>query len=413
MIKKILLTFIFFAPFTSFFALSAWMRIPVVLNQVLFLIVIIGIFYNNKIKLKWVFKEDVFLLLFLGLVWLSFLFGYLEKRSFNHSLAYTNAILFFFFTTKYSISQVKVLPIDIAKIMYWSFCTITLIIIVDFFGANFYNFELRKFFAGEPDGTISNMNYYIRGSFLRVGGVSEEPGHMALFYNIYFGISMYYLYITEQFHKYKWIIIFFLISHFALYSNAGITLFILATFFIFSYNKAKTLKISQKQIFFIATATITTVILIFFIFYFDIGGSSKVLKAFTDKIFFNESGKKYSSSGQRLIQWQRAFVNFFKHPIFGNGPGYGVHEDKEGYLSVYLTMLSDIGIIAFLLFMTFLASITQKVLNLPATIRNFMMFSLLTSVIHLIIIADFYSAPIWILFIFIQLVYKEHKKVKE
>ena len=92
----------------------------------------------------------------------------------------------------------------------------------------------------------------------------------------------------------------------------------------------------------------TSIILIF-----DVGNVSKILEEFLRKIFFIEDKKVYTSSGARLNQWYRALSNFVKRPILGNGPGYGVDEDAEGYLSVYLTMLSDVGLVAFTLFISF------------------------------------------------------------
>ena len=82
MIKKLFYLFIFFAPFTSFFALSAWLRLPVVINQILFIFLIIGILQYNIVKTKWIVKEDLYLVAFLVLVWLSFVLGFREKKKF-------------------------------------------------------------------------------------------------------------------------------------------------------------------------------------------------------------------------------------------------------------------------------------------------------------------------------------------
>ena len=192
MVKKLFYLFIFFAPFTSFFALTAWLRLPVIINQILFFLVILMIFKQNTFKTKWILKEDLLLITFLVLVWVSFLLGFREKRSFNHSLAYTNSILFYFFLSKYVITTLQISSIKIAKIIYWSFLTSSIIIIADFIGKNYYNFSLRDTFS-TVDGATSNMDYFIRAGMFHVGGVAEEPGHMAMFYNIYFGISLYYI----------------------------------------------------------------------------------------------------------------------------------------------------------------------------------------------------------------------------
>jgi len=409
MVKKLFYLFIFFAPFTSFFAFSAWLRLPVIINQILFLTVLLMIFKHNTFKTKWVLKEDLFLITFLGLVWLGFFLGFREKRSFNHSLAYTNSIIFYFFLSKYIITTCKISSRKIAKVIYWSFLTISIIIITDFIGKNYYNYSLRETFS-TVDGVISNMDYFIRAELFHVGGVAEEPGHMAIFYNIYFGITLYYIHISEKSKLYKWVVLLFILAHFALFSNAGIALPIIALVLIFSLNKLIKLKITAKQLLTIIGILFSVVIISGVFLFFDIGHTGQLLEEFFNKIFFNETAE-YSSSGQRLKQWGRALSNFLKHPILGNGPGFGVNEDPEGYLSVYLTILSDLGMVAFLFFIAFQESMVRKVMNLKGAIRNVLLFSVITSFLHLIIIADFYHAPLWILFVLIQLVYKENKEV--
>lgn len=409
MIKKLFYLFIFFAPFTSFFALSAWLRLPVIINQLLFITLLITLLKNNRINTKWLVKEDLYLLSFLGLIWLSFFLGFREKRSFNHSLAYTNAIVFFFFLSKYVIHFLRVSSIKIAKVFYLSFIFSSIIILIDFIGKNYYNFSLRETYATSES---SNMNYFIRSNMFRVGGVAEEPGSMALFYNIYFGVSLYYLYQKDKIKLFKWLFILFALVHFAMLSNAGITLTLVALIIIFLINKLQYKVISKTQLFWIVGVFSLLILSSFFIIFFDIGHSNKFLEDFSNKIFFNESHKSYSSSGQRLLQWQRALVNFFKHPILGNGPGFGVHEDTEGYLSIYLTILSDIGFIAFVFFMGFIKKIIEKVMLLPIHIRNFILFSNITLLFHIFIVADFYHAPIWILFAFVQLIYREQKSIQ-
>ena len=184
---------------------------------------------------------------------------------------------------------------------------------------------------------------------------------------------------------------------------------IIAVILIFSLNKLRRLKITTKQLFALFGLFFSILIVSGAFLFFDIGHTSQLLEEFFNKIFFNET-TEYSSSGQRLRQWGRALSNFIKHPIFGNGPGFGVNEDTEGYLSVYLTILSDLGIIAFLFFIAFQESLFSRVMKLKMTIRSILLFSVITSFFHLIIIADFYHAPLWILFVFIQLVYKENKE---
>lgn len=408
MIKKLFHLFIFLAPFTSVFPLSAWVRLPVLANLILFLLVIIGLLFYGKIKMSSVLQEDVFLLIFLGLVWISFLLGFKETRSFNHTLAYTNAIIFFFFLSKFVVIQLGISSLQITKTMFYSFLIISIIAIIDFVGINSYDFSLRNTFS-TVDGKTSNMDYFIRGGLKRVGGVAEEPGTMALFYNIYFGASLFYLVKINRVFWCTIVALIFIITQFVIFSTAGIALSIIFFVAIFIFERIKQNKISPKTIkrslnvliiFFVATITL---------FVIDTGGINDYFSEFLNKVMFNESGN-VTSSGQRVYQWTRAVENFSIHPIFGHGPGYGVHEEQEGYLSVYLSILADIGAFAFIAFLLFLDLIFKKAFNLSQKTRPFLLFALFTSVSHLFIVSDFYHAPFWILLMLIQLVYTEEKK---
>jgi O-antigen ligase len=141
----------------------------------------------------------------------------------------------------------------------------------------------------------------------------------------------------------------------------------------------------------------------------DTGGINDYFSEFLNKVMFNESGN-VTSSGQRVYQWTRAVENFSIHPIFGHGPGYGVHEEQEGYLSVYLSILADIGIFAFLAFFMAIGLLFKKAQQISSKVRPFLLFAFLTSSTHLLIVSDFYHAPFWILLMLIQLVYTEEKK---
>lgn len=407
MVKNLFHGFVFLAPFTSFFAISAWLRLPVIANQLLLLIVIVSVLIYGKVKTKFIFKEDLYLLVFLALVWVSLLLGYREKRSFNHTLAYTNAIVFFFFLSKYVVKHIKVTSRQISRTMCFSFVVSSLIILIDFIGINYFDFSFRKLFS-VVDGKISNMDYYIRSGFRRVGGVAEEPGTMALFYNLYFGATLYFLIREKRIKTVAFCVVLFLFCHFAMLSSAGIALALFCSLTAFLFEKISRNKITKKQVNWIFIFIIFTLITLTSMLIFNIGNMRFHLVEFGNKIIFNESGT-VTSSGQRIFQWKRALTNFIQHPIFGHGPGFGVHEDHEGYLSVYLTILADIGMIAFIFFVAFQEAIFKKVIQLSNNIRPFLFFAVTTSFLHLCIVSDFYHAPLWILLVLIQLIHTEEK----
>ncbi len=408
MVRKLFHSFVFLAPFTSFFALSAWIRLPVAVNQFLFLITIVSVLIYGKVKTRWILKEDLYLLSFLGIVWLSFLLGFKERRSFNHALAYTNAIIFFYLLSKYVVNHLTITSRQIAKTVYYSFITSSIIILTDFIGINYLNFGVREIYS-VVDGKTSNMDYYIRGGLKRVGGVAEEPGTMALFYNVYFGITLYFLTLNKYSSKIKYVIIIYTLSHFAMLSNAGITLGVFSLIAIFMYEKLKRNKISKKQINRILLLTVSSLIIMSVLFISDVENIRVYSVEFFNKITFSES-ESVTSSKQRIFGWKRAWHNFISHPIFGYGPGYGVHENNEGYLSVYLTILADIGFIGLGFFVAFQQAVFKRALQVSSKVRPFILFSLVTSFLHLLIVSDFYHAPVWILLMWVQVTYFEEKR---
>lgn len=399
MLKKLLLLFIFFTPFTSYFAISGWLRLPIVLSLITSLFFLVSFIQRKKIKFDFFFVEDIFLFFFLITVYISFLLGYLEIRSLNHTLAYTISILLFFFTTKLIISNTDVSIKDISKTACNSFYIVSLIIILDSLLKNIYDIELRSMFV-EPDGKVANMNYYIRSGFYSVAGVAEEPGNMAFYLNIFFSFAAFYYKSINK--NLILLIVILIICQLMMLSSSGIANAIIALFLISFFSIFKNPKLILSIFFFGLLSVI-------YITFFSNDRFKSNFNIIFNKVLFSES--KHSSSQARINQWSRGLDNFFKHPIFGNGPGFGVNEDQEGYLSVYLTILSDIGIIGFLLFALFLTIIFLKAYKIPKDFSKIVLFGIITSYLHIFVISDFYQPSFWILLIFVQLVHQKYKNV--
>lgn len=395
--KSLLKIFIFFAPFTVYFAVSAWLRFPVMLILFLLIFSVLYFIKRKSINLKFIAPEDIFLIALLFLVLISLMFNFYGQRAFNHTLAYFFSIGLYYFFVKLLIVNTNLKVIEFVKVMYSSFITISIILILDTIGKNFNIISLRELFVPN-NPSISNVKYFIRVGFFNTSGVAEEPGVMALFYNIYFCGALIYAHLMNK--NLIILISLLLLNQFLMFSAAGIFLPILSLLIVGNYQLLKNEKYVTFLLFFYF------IIILFIGIYWN--KSKIILENVFDKLFFNENNPG-SSSGARLNQWKRALNNFIESPLIGKGPGYGIQENSEGYLSIYLTILADIGILAFICFLLYLIALFLKIYQLRNFYSKILMYGFIIVALHIFIVSDFYQAPIWIFFILIQLIYNESK----
>ncbi|TXK44905.1 hypothetical protein FVR03_13195 [Pontibacter qinzhouensis] len=403
MLKKLIGLFLIFSPFTSYFALSGWLRLPVMLLLITISAFLIKLIFKPKIKIKALkIKDyDILLIVFLGIVWVSFITGFANKRSFNHSLAYTFAIGAYYFILRIIVHYEKLDAGFIMKMFAISAVVCSCIITLDFILINVFKIGIRGYFINLDNGS-ANMLYYIRGRAWAVGGVAEEPGSMALLMNIICPVGILYYKLREnQFMQY-FLTILYLFSMIFLFSAAGMLILILVYGFIFSCTFLLSKRITIKKSNILAIFLLIGISALLVVKYYAV--LEKPLNELSDKVLFKNNS--YSAS-IRLHTWVTAFKDWFMNPFLGNGPGYGVEKYTLGYHSIYLTILADLGIFAIIAFVSFLIKFGGNLFWLNPQIRTYFMLPFLSTLVHLAIVGDFYHAPFWILLILIQLIQKD------
>jgi len=403
--KLLCKSFIFFAPFSSFLAVSGWLRIPVIIILITFLIWIIQRISKKDFSLPTLTLEDKVLLLFLLVVWISYAFGFKATRSFNHSLAWTFVIFIYYFLVKNVMSEYNISAREILSIISIASFVCCSIIIIDFLVYNITGFEFRSYTVQIPKS--ANMTYYgtYRSSnsvFGTTGGVAEEPGVMAFFLNMYIPLGLLHFRKNANGKKYYGLLILYVFAMVALGSSAGIVLALI--FAIFSLLISAFEKKINTRLIFTHVAIIGGIVVILMILFPE--EFMNFIGLVSQKATLSEA---QVSSFSRVTVWKSGIKDFLAKPLLGYGPGYGKEVYGIGYLSTYLTIIVGTGIIGILLFCTFLLLLLNKLWKLSIRDRSFIIISFGTAIFHLIIISDFYQAPLWILFVLVQILYLEQR----
>ncbi len=278
-----------------------------------------------------------------------------------------------------------------------SLCCI--IIFTDWILVNFFSVEIRNIFT-TVDGKIANMDYFIRKYFKSVGGVAEEPGSMAVLLNIYAPISIFYLLKVKKYRAGIILFFFYALSLFFLTSSAGIFFPILGFLTAYSLNVIMTGRVN-KSFFRVLSGVLVFMVLLTIIYseyiLFLIDEITRKITLDTNDVSASIRSKNWIIG---LTQWMHA-------PILGKGPGYGVELLGKGYHSVFLTILSDLGVFAFSFFGLFMVFVLRKILRLRKDDRFVFLMVFVSVTSHFFIIGDFYHSPFWIFLFLVQKVHGE------
>ena len=402
MLKRAIGFFIIFSPFTSYFAVSPWLRFPVLIIIFVYLLFLIKIVLARKIPTQLLSKiavDEAVLLLVLICVAFSFIFN---GTGLNHLLAYGFAFTICYIYLKKIIEYEKIAFLFVLRMFACSSFICGLIIILDWILINLFSVGFRKFFVS-VDYKTANMLYYQKEYFTTVGGVAEEPGSMALLMNIIFPLGLLYLKLRGKHWRFMLLLGVYVLSSFFVFSAAGIIAVSIAFGSVLVLNllrRTRGSKIRQKPL-------IVFCFISAFVVGFGLIGISRNIEVIRsqgvelkDKITFSEQNV---SADIRIETWRSAIERWGTSPIWGNGPGDGVKRSGSGYHNVYLTLLADAGLFSVLLFLFFLMLQFFKLRAVPSGYRVYIFVALFSTVIHFSIVGDFYHAPFWILLILINL----------
>lgn len=397
MLRKLVGIFIVLTPFTSYFAVSSWLRLPVIVLLILVSLSLLSIAIKQKIAIAAlkIDREDFFLLSFLILVWTSWLFGFREGRSLNHAIAYTFAVGFYYFIFRMIVNNNQINSTFILRHFAITSIICCSIIILDWILINLFSIGIRDYFVNIENNT-ANMLYFQRAYFFSVGGVAEEPGSMALLLNITAPLGLLYFEQRQNSKTYNILLTLYGVALFCLFSTAGLFNLIFAMGVLYLYNliESKKIKISLNSVMLISIGLMVIIIIAV--------NNQHVIDSITNEISQKLSlNTRDASASIRTETWYKAFRDWRMSPLLGNGPGHGVQLYGSGYHSVYFSILADLGVLSIMAFGAFILSKAIKVFILPRHVRFYVGIAFIATTIHFAIVGDFYHAPFWILLILI------------
>jgi O-antigen ligase len=391
--KPLVKYYFILAPFTSYFALSSWFRLPVIYVSILLLIwlLIKASGKNSRLKSRY-YIEDLLLIIFAFSIIVSFVVNFYGTRAINHLLAWYFIIFIQYFFIKTIINDYNIESTAVLGYIKTSSFIVCSIVVIDWILSNYAGIFIRSFFVNVPES--ANMEYFMNYGVYATGGVAEEPGAMALLLNAYVPLGMLYLKKERKRFKFYLLFVLYIASLIFIGSKAGIFFFVSA-FVVYSLISILVRKRLNLKFLFVFVFVIVALLILFQ--KLDFGN---IYSNLIDKIFLSADN---TSANIRISTWRLAVQDWLSHPIFGNGPGYGKQTVTYGYLSFYLTILAEFGSLALLFFIIFLILIFFRLLYVENEARIFIFLSLFTVTFHLFILADFHNGVIWVPFIIIQL----------
>src|SRR5260221_712994 len=406
--KRAIGLFVIFSPFTAYFAISPWLRLPVMLILFVYIIFLIKIVLQKKISRNFIFginTVDILLLLLLISIMISLSFNGINSKGVNHVFAYTFTFLILFIGLKKIIDFEGIGYFFILKMLAITSLLCGVIIISDWILVNFLSIGFREYFV-KVDNRIANMLYYSKGYFISVGGVAEEPGSMALLLNIISPLGLLYWKLREKYVYFLLSLGIYLLSLFFLFSVTGLVSVSCSVAFLALLKLAgKGARWRAKRGIFILTCC--------FLFSCAVIGTLYAIRnrdllvqqmqEIKAKILLNDQDV---SANARTETWQNALNDWRRSPIWGNGPGNSMKLYDTGYHSVYLTLLADTGVVSLTLFLLFVLMQFREVLLVGGKYRSYLFIALFSSLIHFAVVGDFYHVQFWIMLICIHLIRK-------
>lgn len=390
------------SPWTSYLALSSWVRLPVLVLGLAYLACAPGLitgFIRQPLRL-FQDREDLLLALFMSLLLVSYGLGFGGPRSFNHTLSYCFTFLFYLFLFKLAARQAGFGPWHMARAFAWSALLGCFMVLLDSVLVNFFDFRLRPYLLTGGSKTY-NMLYFSKGAMQAVGGTAEEPGSMAFFLNIIAPIGLWYFHRGGRKGSLYLLGAFYLLSMVALRSTAGL---------LITLGGAGVAALLHPRYF--ASLASRLALLLFPIAWYAFVKLQEVLAGISMPFLLEVSEKmsmstRAHSAAVRADNWDRGMRYFLESPWFGTGPGFGKEINDNGYTQFFLTVLADTGILTFACICLFLIAVAVKVPRLPNMACSFLILPFFGSIVHLNIIGDYWSAPFWFAIVMVQLLFAD------
>lgn len=401
MLRLFTFLYVLLAPFTAWFALSGWLRLPVVciLVALIWAAPFILASLGSKRPALYLKQEDVF---FLGaLIWIGVSVVTHEPtvKTWGHALAYVFSLLVYYLGFR---SLISVQEIDFYTLSRWAAKSVmlcSLIVIVEWALANFLDFYIREYVIFDEE--TSNMLYYGQYFFKSVGGTAEEPSLMAYNLNMLMALGLFYAQQKGTFYRNVYLLLY-LAAMFCIASSGGIG-FIVIAFLIVHANRV-------QGYLNLAKALLVAILPLAVFYQLNSIFVEQRVMAFLESIY-DKFTFQHQTASMRMWAWRNAWNDWLESPLVGKGPGYGNLEfyDGFGYQSLYFKLLAENGWPALLLMLSFFFFLVLKARFTQPQTRVYLMLALLAGFFHLSIHDAFYHPALWVTIVAMQAAWREQR----
>lgn len=393
--KQVFLLYLF-SPFTVWFALSPYLRLNILLILILALSVLL--FKKGLPPLKMPSngtKESLCITILLALLMISFVVNSVinpQHKLLSNFLGLIIVLFVFYYLYNaiiYSYGEIQL----IVKGCTYGCILLMFIVITDGVLANFGDIRIHDWFVW---GYSGNTSYFERNFWTTPCSPCVEPAEASLFVNCLFPFC--FITFKKRIER-ALLCLLFIFSQFTLFSSTGIFTALSGIILIaILFTKNKSIKI-------IIPALTISFALFIYIFASDYLESLAIIEKLT------LSGET-SSDASRQISWSQAIADGINSPLWGMGPGYGKSILEEGYLSTFLLILGDFGMIAFGVFIYYWYLIFNKVVKLHHDYRIYIMYSFYSISIGAMVGDMTNVFSLWILVPIIFKIDKDYKRYK-
>ena len=415
--KKLFFAFILTMPFTSGFAITDTISMPLILAVILFLTMCYHFLFIRNASNDFLGFDIFIVALFLLVVVFSFFInGFESLKSLNHTIAYLSSFLLFYVTIKFHLFEIKNKREAIKKVLY--LLTITtlataIFVNVEFISDNLFGFNLNDYI---PRPTAEEMFYQagVIDLFHRSRGFASESGGMAFMMELFTPLVIYYFYFSDLCTWNKWIkrvLMFFIIMSFLFAASTASFLIIPASFIISSFFFIKKVirflksKLTKVLIFTVLGSMLLVVLnYLFSILFFIILSVSDKFDSVSfddrkDRIdFFYEQSKHFN------------IIN----KIIGTGPaGYQLlgFDDSKSIISLYYNTVFEIGYLGFFLLILLFIYILFQTLRIRDAIGYFLFVSIIAGMMHFYISQCYWTPWFWFVVVFALFYYNYSKRI--
>lgn len=399
--KWLALGYILFAPWTTWLALTGWLRLPVVFLLASIVPALPYLLTDLVKRPAQIFslREDWLLVLVSGLAWVAFFNGPMMGRSMNHAMSFTFAFMIYAIYGRWLFRRMGVSVTQIFATAMWAVIICDVIVVIEWITANFTGLVIRRWFVF--DQSVTNMDFYYQLFFKSVAGVCEEPSLMAFNLNCLFPLGIYYLLQTGTRWQVNAYITLTLVAQVFIASSGGLG------FLLIGYVWGNFATIDWRRVGGVLrnlAVAITVSLLVYVNLPFEQQRKAEDFVVHVGKkIMFSSA-----SSSMRLEAWRWAINDWLSSPIIGTYPGYGnINHNHFGYQSGYLKILAETGAISLLLFVAWVVFTYVRISRVNKELRPYMVMAWVGGFGHLIIADGYYHISLWIPVAALHLIYLE------